>query len=145
MVISENLVDSSAQYTTQRFTFDYVYDQDSLQSEVYANTARGAVLSTLQGYNATVLAYGQTGSGKTYTMEGYDNNQLRGIIPRSVEEIFDHIQNRAHSSVRFLVRASYLQIYNEGTCVHLRVWVCVCDALTSGCGGRRGFVIQPCE
>jgi len=55
---------------------------------VYENTAREAVLSTLQGYNACIIAYGQTGTGKTYTMEGFTNEQDRGIIPRATEEIF---------------------------------------------------------
>jgi hypothetical protein len=31
-----------------RFTFDHVYDQDSTQSEVYDQTAKPLVLSTLQ-------------------------------------------------------------------------------------------------
>ena len=47
-------------------------------------------------------------------MEGVHNDEKeRGIIPRSIEEIFKHITNAASPSVRFLVRASYLQIYNE--------------------------------
>jgi len=48
----------------------------------------------LSGYNATLFAFGQTGTGKTYTMEGfkYDGGDpSRGIIPRSMEEIFGHI------------------------------------------------------
>lgn len=57
--------------TTHQFSFDYVYGPDSTQSHVYENTARPAVLSVLEGYNATILAYGQTGTGKTYTMEGF--------------------------------------------------------------------------
>eukprot|EP00882_Tetradesmus_deserticola_P026678 GHRQ01029455.1.p2 GENE.GHRQ01029455.1~~GHRQ01029455.1.p2 ORF type:complete len:138 (+),score=39.98 GHRQ01029455.1:153-566(+) len=65
-----------------RFTFDHVYDQDSSQQEVYNQSARPLVLSTLQGYNAAIIAYGQTGTGKTYTMEGELEGQLRGIIPR---------------------------------------------------------------
>lgn len=36
---------------SHKFTFDYVYDQDAQQVDVYNNTARDAVLSTLQGYN----------------------------------------------------------------------------------------------
>ena len=56
---------------------------------MYEQTARDAVLSTLQGYNATIIAYGQTGTGKTYTMEGvHADEEQRGIIPRSIEEIF---------------------------------------------------------
>lgn len=101
-------------YATYRFTFDHVYDQDSSQQEVYNQSARPLVLSTLQGYNAAIIAYGQTGTGKTYTMEGELEGPLRGIIPRSVEDIFAAIENDPEpSATKYLVRASYLQIYNE--------------------------------
>eukprot|EP00929_Paragymnodinium_shiwhaense_P084267 TRINITY_DN45039_c0_g1_i1.p1 TRINITY_DN45039_c0_g1~~TRINITY_DN45039_c0_g1_i1.p1 ORF type:complete len:1216 (+),score=293.47 TRINITY_DN45039_c0_g1_i1:105-3752(+) len=102
------------------FTFDRVYDRHTSQPEVYAGTARASVLSMLQGYNATVLAYGPTGSGKTYTMEGPGMQThgatctaASGIIPRSMDEIFQHIRHYRGPQARFLVRASYLQIYNE--------------------------------
>lgn len=59
------------------------------------------------------LQYGQTGTGKTYTMEGFNSAEERGIIPRAIEQIFRHIQSSVSPRMRFLVRASYLQIYNE--------------------------------
>ena len=89
--------------------------QDASQQEVYDNTARGVVDSSLAGYNATIFAYGQTGTGKTYTMEGYNSREGqvavedRGIIPRAIEQIFSHIGDHASPRMRFLVRASYLQ------------------------------------
>jgi ankyrin repeat protein len=49
-------------------------------------------------------------------MEGFNQNgnvENRGIIPRAIEQIFGHIQRHASPRMRFLVRASYLQIYNE--------------------------------
>jgi hypothetical protein len=49
-------------------------------------------------------------------MEGFNqdgNVESRGIIPRAIEQIFGHIQRHASPRMRFLVRASYLQIYNE--------------------------------
>lgn len=78
-------------------------------------------------YHASYLFFtdGQTGTGKTYTMEGYNHGsttsetggnigvEARGIIPRAIEQIFGHIQRNASPRMRFLVRASYLQIYNE--------------------------------
>jgi GTPase SAR1 family protein len=73
-------------------------------------------MSVFEGYNATLLAYGQTGTGKTYTMEGFSsglNDPNKGIIPRSMEEIFKFIENSSNKSKTFMVRASYLQIYNE--------------------------------
>jgi kinesin family protein 3/17 len=86
------------------------------QLEVYEITAKPAVLSILEGYNSTIFAYGQTGTGKTYTMEGFTYNSTdtqRGIIPRTIEEIFNHIESFSSPDTKFMVRASYLQIYNE--------------------------------
>ena len=100
-------------YSTHRFTFDTVYGQNSTQEKVYNTTARAVVDSSLQGYNATIFAYGQTGTGKTYTMEGFHQHDQRGIIPRAIEQIFNHISSSVSPRLRFLVRASYLQIYNE--------------------------------
>ncbi|KAG5502931.1 hypothetical protein JKF63_04704 [Porcisia hertigi] len=104
-----------AVYSRQSYTFDRVYGADATQEEVYELSARPAVLSVLEGYNATLMAYGQTGTGKTYTMEGFTNEEERGIIPRAVESVFEYIQERRHTNEgpRFLVQASYMQIYNE--------------------------------
>ncbi|CAD8140294.1 unnamed protein product [Paramecium octaurelia] len=112
----EAFVQNPANYTIHQFTFDYVYDQESTQVEVYETTAALSVDSTLQGYNSTIMAYGQTGTGKTYTMHGFSftpNSDQLGIIPRSLHSIFTHIQMKSNSSTTFMVRASYLQIYNE--------------------------------
>jgi hypothetical protein len=100
-------------YATQSYTFDYVYEQDARQRDVYERSAHPAVQSVLQGYNATVMAYGQTGTGKTYTMEGFTNGEHRGIIPMATESIFAYIETHRSPTLTFKVRASYLQIYNE--------------------------------
>lgn len=128
IIVSENLgavldergelLANTGPYSTFSFFFDYVYDEGANQKKVYENTARTVVESALQGYNATIFAYGQTGTGKTYTMEGFSNEgsgslEARGIIPRAIEQIFGHIHRNASPRMRFLVRASYLQIYNE--------------------------------
>lgn len=111
-----NVIANGGTYSTHSFMFDYVYDQNSSQKKVFETTARNVVDSALQGYNATIFAYGQTGTGKTFTMEGFNREgsiEARGIIPRAIEQIFGHIQRYASPRMRFLVRASYLQIYNE--------------------------------
>ncbi|KAJ3067291.1 Kinesin-like protein kif3a, partial [Rhizoclosmatium hyalinum] len=95
------------------FTFDSVFDWTSKQMDVYNRTARPIVESVLNGYNGTVFAYGQTGTGKTFSMEGIrDVPELRGIIPNAFEHIFSHI-SLSSASTQYLVRASYLEIYNE--------------------------------
>lgn len=94
------------------FTFDAVYDGQSSQQDVYEETVRPLVSSVLDGFNGTIFAYGQTGTGKTYTMEGSKiEAKKRGIIPRSFEHIFSHISRS--ENMQYLVRASYLEIYQE--------------------------------
>jgi len=95
---------------TKDFTFDAVYDATTIQSHFYDQTGYPVVESVLDGYNGTIFAYGQTGTGKTHTMMGGDGD-LAGVIPRTFGHIFNSIgmtPNKKH-----LVRASYLEIYNE--------------------------------
>jgi len=94
------------------FTFDAVYDCNSKQLDLYAETFAPLVDSVLDGFNGTIFAYGQTGTGKTYTMEGInDVPEQRGVIPNSFEHIFSHIAKSENQ--QYLVRASYLEIYME--------------------------------
>jgi centromeric protein E len=72
----------------------------------------------LKGINQTVFAYGQTSSGKTFTMKGYDTdlrlNQISGLIPLSVNEIFTTLKNnKSFQSNQISISVSYLEIYNE--------------------------------
>ncbi|TNJ29181.1 Kinesin-2 [Giardia muris] len=92
------------------FTFDAVYPPTSTQTEVFDESVREMIDGCLEGYNATVFAYGQTGSGKTHTMMGQPENP--GMIPLAFQRIFDFIA-KADSTTQFLVRASFIEIYNE--------------------------------
>lgn len=97
---------------SKQYTFDAVYDCNSKQMDLYDETFRPLVDSVLLGFNGTIFAYGQTGTGKTYTMEGiFSDPEKRGVIPNSFEHIFSHIA-RSHNQ-QYLVRASYLEIYQE--------------------------------
>ncbi|KAK3750121.1 hypothetical protein QZH41_008778, partial [Actinostola sp. cb2023] len=84
----------------------------SKQIDLYDETFRQLVGSVLEGYNGTIFAYGQTGTGKTFTMEGIKSDQeLKGVIPNSFEHVFTHIARSTDQ--QYLVRASYLEIYQE--------------------------------
>ena len=102
------------------FSFDFVADACTTQSRVFELTGRPVVDACIAGYNATIFAYGQTGSGKTFTMSGSgdawgSNNELRGLIPRVMEHMFERIAAAKSSdpSLECAVRASYLEVYNE--------------------------------
>ncbi|KAJ8548596.1 hypothetical protein ON010_g11078 [Phytophthora cinnamomi] len=94
------------------FTFDSVYDETTSQRQFYDESGYPLVESIFDGYNGTIFAYGQTGCGKTHTMQGKDSPpELRGVIPLSFDHIFDTIN--ADTTREYMVRASYLEIYNE--------------------------------
>jgi kinesin family protein 3/17 len=89
-----------------------VYDWNSKQDNVFAESAYPIIDNVLSGYNGTIFAYGQTGTGKTFTISGLPKDpELKGIMPRSFECIFKSIQSDPKK--QYLVRASYLEIYNE--------------------------------
>lgn len=94
----------------KQFNFDSLFDDTSEQPGVYDRVARPVVSSMLQGYNATIFAYGQTGTGKTHTMIG-GTNDSRGVIPRAVNQIFEHIAQDQKQA--YVVQVGFLQIYME--------------------------------
>uniref|UniRef100_A0A0B7ATH0 Kinesin-like protein n=1 Tax=Arion vulgaris TaxID=1028688 RepID=A0A0B7ATH0_9EUPU len=96
----------------KKFTFDSVYDWSSKQRDLYDETFYELVDSVLKGFNGTIFAYGQTGTGKTHTMQGTKRSKDDwGVIPNSFEQIFQHISQSENQ--QYLVRASYLEIYQE--------------------------------
>ncbi|XP_012493942.1 PREDICTED: kinesin-like protein KIF21A [Propithecus coquereli] len=106
------------------FTFDYVFDIDSHQEQIYIQCIEKLIEGCFEGYNATVFAYGQTGAGKTYTMgTGFDVNIIeeeQGIISRAVKHLFKSIEEKKHTAVKnglpppdFKVNAQFLELYNE--------------------------------
>ena len=108
-----NTVSVSSNKGTKTFQFDYVYPKETTQRDIYDQVAFPIVDSIFQGYNGTVFAYGQTGCGKTFTMMGIvDNPELKGIIPNAFSHIFGFIKTEGESK-KFLVRCSFVEIYNE--------------------------------
>ncbi|KAG6332456.1 hypothetical protein ID866_6634 [Astraeus odoratus] len=94
--------------TPPEFHFDEVLT-GSENKPVYNAVARSHVWAAMEGYNAVIFAYGQTASGKTFTLSG--NEEQPGIIPRAMKDVFAHI--RRTPSREYLLRCSYLEIYNE--------------------------------
>ncbi|XP_075816507.1 kinesin-like protein KIF21A isoform X19 [Microtus pennsylvanicus] len=106
------------------FTFDYVFDIDSQQEQIYTQCIEKLIEGCFEGYNATVFAYGQTGAGKTYTMgTGFDVNIMeeeQGIISRAVKHLFRSIEEKKSTAIKngvpppeFKVNAQFLELYNE--------------------------------
>lgn len=97
---------------TRSYTFDKVFTESHNQKQIYDHSAFPIVEWLFEGFNCTIFAYGQTGCGKTHTMMGdAESMDEMGIIPRT----FAHCRSIvcAEKNKRFLLKASYLEIYNE--------------------------------
>jgi hypothetical protein len=89
----EVIVQKASDNVPKVFTFDSVYDWNSLQENVFVETAYPIIENVLEGYNGTIFAYGQTGTGKTFTISGVPKDKdLKGIMPRAFETLFKSIE-----------------------------------------------------
>ncbi|KAK4683756.1 hypothetical protein P7C73_g6472, partial [Tremellales sp. Uapishka_1] len=95
-----------AEYT---YTFDKLLEYPAKTPALYEAKVAPLVGKAMNGFNSTIFAYGQTGSGKSFTMTGTDSEL--GIIPCAVDGVFDAIN--ADPERAFLLRVSYIEIYNE--------------------------------
>uniref|UniRef100_A0A0E0L946 Kinesin-like protein n=1 Tax=Oryza punctata TaxID=4537 RepID=A0A0E0L946_ORYPU len=91
------------------YAYDRVFGPTTTTRHIYDVVAQYVVSGAMKGINGTIFAYGVTSSGKTHTMHG---DQISpGIIPLAVKDIFNIIQETPNRE--FLLRVSYLEIYNE--------------------------------
>ena len=107
----------------KKWTYDYILPPETTQEQMNEKVAKKTVLDFTDGYNGTIFAYGQSGSGKTYSMLGHEsildnlsadkNNELYGIIPRAVFQIFDILNEFTRNGTKWKLTLSYIEIYNE--------------------------------
>lgn len=103
------LLHRSAPVPGASFAFDHVFDGAATNERIYGVLVRSLIRAAVDGFNGTAFAYGQTSSGKTFTMNGSADHP--GIIPLAVRDVFDTA--REVSDREFLIRVSYMEIYNE--------------------------------
>ncbi|TKY85189.1 hypothetical protein EX895_006269 [Sporisorium graminicola] len=106
---THDLDHEDAATSTYHFQFDKLITGSQTTDDMYHSHIAPVVRAAMEGYNGTVFAYGQTGSGKTHTMSGSDVEP--GVIPRAVQQVFAMISDEPDRE--FLLRVSYLEIYNE--------------------------------
>ncbi|KMU92285.1 kinesin-II 85 kDa subunit [Coccidioides immitis H538.4] len=91
------------------YFYDNVFATHDTNAKVYDACAKRLVRRVMEGYHGTVFAYGMTGTGKTFSMQGTATSP--GVIPLAITDIFSYIRETPHRE--FLLRVSYLEIYNE--------------------------------
>nr|KAJ0215073.1 hypothetical protein LSAT_V11C300107210 [Lactuca sativa] len=91
---------------------DQVFGSTTTTHHVYDIAPKHVVSSAMEGINGitrTIFAYGVTSSGKTHTIHG--NHMSPQIIPLVIKHAFSIMQET--TCREFLLRLSYLEIYNE--------------------------------
>ncbi|KAK3233486.1 hypothetical protein CYMTET_56226 [Cymbomonas tetramitiformis] len=136
---------------SRNFAFHACLPPSITQPDVFARIGvRQLLEATIAGYACTVLAYGQTGSGKTFTMSGreevIDREQYQGdedndgLITRSMIYLFTRIGQL--QGINFVLRTSYLEIYNEQIFDLLAADTPSQSPLPVRWEARRGFFVQ---
>jgi hypothetical protein len=123
----------------QRFPFDISFwsvppDQQQTgknpvaeQVDVYKQVGIPIIKNVWAGFNSCIFAYGQTGSGKTFSMMGAEREDLKGLIPRVCEGLFNSIDARRKADAleennspggsamqkEYKLEARFFEIYNE--------------------------------
>ena len=93
----------------QQYAFDFAFEKNTSQEEVYDNTSKLLLNGVIEGFNATVFAYGATGAGKTFTMVG--NGENPGVMVRSLNDFFSIVNLQHDKAIK--IHLSYIEIYNE--------------------------------
>ncbi|XP_051523488.1 kinesin-like protein KIF20B isoform X1 [Myxocyprinus asiaticus] len=79
----------------QRFQFSQVYGPETSQRKIFDGTTKSLVKGVLEGGNSLIFTYGVTNAGKTFTFLGPESDG--GILPRSLNVIFNSIEGRIYS------------------------------------------------
>ncbi|XP_050748805.1 kinesin-like protein KIF20A isoform X2 [Gymnogyps californianus] len=86
-------------HSVHRFTFSQVFGPETTQSEFFEGSMKEIVRAYVNGVNGLVFTYGVTNAGKTFTIQGTSKDF--GILPRSLDVIFNHIRGRYYLKMNF--------------------------------------------
>ncbi|NXN48807.1 KI20A protein, partial [Rynchops niger] len=86
-------------HSVHRFTFSQVFGPETTQSEFFEGSMKDIVKAYVNGVNGLVFTYGVTNAGKTFTIQGTSKDF--GILPRSLDVIFNHIRGRHYLKMNF--------------------------------------------
>ncbi|NXC18683.1 KI20A protein, partial [Corythaeola cristata] len=86
-------------HSVHRFTFSQVGKLSSNFYEFFEGSMKEIVRVSVNGVNGLVFTYGITNAGKTFTIQGTSRDF--GILPRSLDVIFNHIRGRHYLKMNF--------------------------------------------
>ncbi|KAF4572601.1 hypothetical protein EYR36_007109 [Pleurotus pulmonarius] len=82
------------------YTFSHIFPPDVTQSDFFNKTTLPLVHDVLSGQNGLLFTYGVTNSGKTFTIQGGTTEGSAGILPRTLDVMFNSIDG-LHADGKF--------------------------------------------
>ncbi|KIJ68715.1 hypothetical protein HYDPIDRAFT_106954 [Hydnomerulius pinastri MD-312] len=82
------------------YKFSHIFLPLTQQPDFFAKTTLPLVRDLLDGQNGLLFAYGVTNSGKTYTIQGGNQPGSGGILPRTLDVLFNSVEG-LHSDGRY--------------------------------------------
>ncbi|NWT23489.1 KI20A protein, partial [Cardinalis cardinalis] len=86
-------------HAVHSFTFSQVFGPETTQSEFFEGSMKDIIRAYINGVNGLVFTYGVTNAGKTFTIQGTSKDL--GILPRSLDVIFNHLRGRHYLKMNF--------------------------------------------
>ncbi|XP_012310177.2 kinesin-like protein KIF20B isoform X3 [Aotus nancymaae] len=107
------LSEKSSGQMAQKFSFSKVFGPATTQKEFFQGCIMQPIKDLLKGQSRLIFTYGLTNSGKTYTFQGTEENI--GILPRTLNVLFDSLQERLYTKMNFKPHRSreYLRLSSE--------------------------------
>ncbi|ETO26088.1 hypothetical protein RFI_11050, partial [Reticulomyxa filosa] len=88
-VLDDNVVQNKTDKTTNEYSFQHVFNMSKTNEDLFRTMCKPLIRRVLEGYNAVLIAYGQTGSGKTHTLLGKLEQNVKGVLPLSLEALLE--------------------------------------------------------
>nr|CAI5819200.1 unnamed protein product [Callosobruchus analis] len=128
------------------FSYNVVFEPAATQEDVLQFSGMKRLIEmAVEGFRCTCFCYGQTGSGKTHTLTGppglavpYSDDH--GLVFRSFVYLFQLLQG--HTGRTFVLKASFLEIYNEKVIDLLNPGTCRKPLAVRWSKKARGFFVE---
>ncbi|CAH4038713.1 unnamed protein product [Pieris brassicae] len=79
---------------SKMYTFSHIFTEAVSQTEIFDHVVKDNLKKLPEGQSFTLLTYGASGSGKTFTLMG--NVASPGLVPRSLEYLFNNVKVQMH-------------------------------------------------
>ena len=105
-----SIKDKSLESLGSKFKFDYIFDEEFTQIEVFQETSMNLITSLVNDRKSSILvANGLNDSGKTYTIVGDIENP--GLLPLSLRFTYDQVMEKKNKMIKLY--CNYIEIDGE--------------------------------